>query len=618
MNLNFIILLFSSVASSYLHFSRPNREPILGRNDQHQLNNIHKYPLSRYYYERYLMRLNSKNITIQNHEILNGDPFESDEEVQETVDLISKILDNFNETDPKTEQPTKRVRIILNKNMFENLSLGQLFPTSEADEDNENPDNEEIKLDPYGNRIRTYGRNGKTTNGATRSENFEVIKKSPLSFKDIGGYDKIKLELNQCIDILTNYSKYTPYNVRVPKGLIFEGPPGNGKTLMAKALAGEAKCSFIPVSGAEFQEKYVGVGSSKIRELFKLAKNHIPCIIFIDEIDALGRSRGKDGESSSAERDNTLNELLISLDGFKNSTGIFVIGATNRADLLDSALLRPGRIDKRIFIGNPDVKTRRAIIKIHGIGKPRSNEITDEDLVDITSGFSGAQIENLLNEAMLNALRDNREIFIKEDLDIVLNKILVGWQPTEHAFSTNIIDHIAIHEMGHAIVGLLCKHHSNVTKVIINLSAPNSPGYTVFENPNSNIYTREALFEHLMILLAGRIAEEVFYGISVTTGAINDFEEALKLANKMVVYYGMGELVIYPNGSEKYKEMIDNEIIRLIEDAYGYAEFIIRNSKEFIGESAELLKEQKMIRAEELFHMIETKYKDVLDLKLNE
>jgi cell division protease FtsH len=172
--------------------------------------------------------------------------------------------------------------------------------------------------------------------------------------------------------------------------------------------------------------------------------------------------------------------------------------------------------------------------------------------------------------------------------------------------------------MGHAIVGILCKHHTNVTKVIINLSAPNSPGYTVFENPNSNIYTREALFEHLMILLAGRIAEEVFYGISVTTGAINDFEEALKLANKMVVYYGMGEHIIYPNGSEKYKEMIDNEIIRLIEDAYGYAEFIIRNSKEFIKDSAELLKEQKMIRAEELIDMIETKYKYVLDLKLDE
>jgi cell division protease FtsH len=383
-------------------------------------------------------------------------------------------------------------------------------------------------------------------------------------------------------------------------------------------LAGEAKCSFIPVSGAEFQEKYVGVGSAKIRELFKLASKNIPCIIFFDEIDALGRSRGKDGETATAERDNTLNELLISLDGFKNSTGVFVIGATNRADLLDTALLRPGRIDKRVFIGNPDEKTRRAIIKIHAVGKPRSSEIADDDIVDMTAGFSGAQIENLLNEAMLNALRDNREVFLKEDLDVVLNKILVGWQPTEHAFTSNIIDHIAIHEMGHAIVGILCKHHSNVTKVIINLSAPKSPGYTVFENSNTNIYTREALFEHLMILLAGRIAEEVFYGISVTTGAINDFEEALKLANKMVVYYGMGELVIYPNGSEKYKEMIDNEIIKLIEDAYGYAEFIIRHAKDLIKESAELLKEKKMIRAEELIELMKSKYENVFELRVGE
>ena len=551
----------------------------------------YKYPFSRKYYETYVKRLNSKNITIQNNELLGSD------------DMFSHLPSE--NVQHNTSAPIG-MRFIINKNLLNGFNAFNM----------ENPENQEDEEDD--NAYGYYRKSGSGSQKSKKSENFEVVSKSSISFKDIGGYDSVKSELAQCVDLLKNHTKYSKFNIRVPKGLIFEGPPGNGKTLMAKALAGEAKCSFIPVSGAEFQEKYVGVGSSKIRELFKLAKNHVPCIIFIDEIDALGRSRGKDGESSSAERDNTLNELLIALDGFKNSTGIFVIGATNRADLLDTALLRPGRIDKRIFIGNPDVKTRRAIIKIHALGKPRTNEITDEDLVDITSGFSGAQIENLLNEAMLNALRDNREIFIKEDLDIVLNKILVGWQPTEHAFSTNIIDHIAIHEMGHAIVGLLCKHHSNVTKVIINLSAPNSPGYTVFENPNSNIYTREALFEHLMILLAGRIAEEVFYGISVTTGAINDFEEALKLANKMVVYYGMGELVIYPNGSEKYKEMIDNEIIRLIEDAYGYAEFIIRNSKEFIGESAELLKEQKMIRAEELFHMIETKYKDVLDLRINE
>jgi cell division protease FtsH len=557
----------------------------------------YNYPFSRKYYEDQLKRLNSKNITIQNNEIIGND------------DIFSHIP---SENIKRNRSAPIGMRIIINKNLLNGFN--ELNIENHENKEGDNNENE----DEDDNSYDYYRRSGGGSQKSKKSENFEIVSKSSISFNDIGGYDSVKSELAQCIDLLKNHTKYSKFNIRVPKGLIFEGPPGNGKTLLAKALAGEAKCSFIPVSGAEFQEKYVGVGSSKIRELFKLARNNVPCIIFIDEMDALGRSRSKDSESSSAERDNTLNELLIALDGFKNSTGIFVIGATNRADLLDAALLRPGRIDKRIFIGNPDVKTRRAIIKIHAIGKPRTNEITDEDLVDITSGFSGAQIENLLNEAMLNALRDNREIFIKEDLDIVLNKILVGWQPTEHAFSTNIIDHIAIHEMGHAIVGILCKHHSNVTKVIINFSAPNSPGYTVFENPNSNIYTREALFEHLMILLAGRIAEEVFYGISVTTGAINDFEEALKLANKMVVYYGMGEHIIYPNGSEKYKEMIDNEIIRLIEDAYGYAEFIIRNSKEFIKESAELLKEQKMIRAEELIDMIETKYKYVLDLKLDE
>jgi len=433
---------------------------------------------------------------------------------------------------------------------------------------------------------------------------------------DVGGYDSVKNELDQCIDILKNYTKYAKYNVRTPKGLIFEGPPGNGKTLLAKALAGEAKTSFIAVSGSEFQDKYVGVGSSKIRELFSLAKENIPCIIFIDEIDALGRTRSRDGESASAERDNTLNELLVSLDGFKNTSGIFIIGATNRADLLDKALLRPGRVDKRIFIGNPDEKTREAIIKIHSLGKPRTANITEQELVDITTGFSGAEIENMLNEAMLNALRYNRNEMNIQDIEIICNKMLVGWQPTEHQFTSDIIDHIAIHEMGHAIVGLLSKHHSKVTKVIINLSAPKSPGYTVFENTNTNIYTREALFEHLMILLAGRIAEEQFWGVSVTTGAINDFEEALKLAHKMITYYGMGERIIYPNESEKYKEIIDNEIANLIQDAYSFAEFLIENSKDLIFETAELLKKNKLIRVDELNDLLNTKYAHILDLKL--
>ena len=548
-----------------------------------------KYPFSQKYFERYIKRLNSKNITDQSDAMFgDNEPFRIDE----PEDIKNSSL--------------PRVRIIINKNILapflEGVNGFENLPGNNGDDDSE-PD-------------YTYESYKRKKKGPKKSDHFELVENSGVDFNSVGGYDVIKNELRQCIDLLKNYTKYSRFNVRTPKGLILEGLPGNGKTLIAKALAGEAGTNFIAVSGAEFQDKYVGVGSGKIRELFKLATENIPCVIFIDEIDALGRARSRDGEQSSAERDNTLNELLVALDGFKNTSGIFVIGATNRADLLDPALLRPGRIDKRIFIGNPDEKTREAIIKIHSLGKPREPTITLSELVDISVGFSGAQIENLLNEAMLNALRDNREEFSRADLEVVCNKMLVGWQPTEHEFTNDIIDHIAIHEMGHAIVGLLSKHHSKVTKVIINLSAPSSPGYTVFEHSKTNIYTREALFEHLMILLGGRIAEEQFWGISVTTGAINDFEEVLKLAHKMITYYGMGEHIVYPNDSEKYKEIVDDEISELIKDAYKFSKFIIERSKDFIFESAELLKEKKTIKIEELTELLNTKYCYLLDLKI--
>ena len=551
-----------------------------------------KYPFSQKYFERYIKRLNSKNITEQNEAILKND-------LEEYYNFLPRenVIQNITDGIP-------RVRIILNKNI--------LYPFLQENKEDDDTDDIDDGSDDY----EFYRKSRRVQGRSKKSDHFELIEKSPIDFRDIGGYDIVKKELDQCIDLLKNHTKYAQYNVRTPKGLIFEGPPGNGKTLLAKALAGEAKTNFIAVSGAEFQDKYVGVGPSKIRELFKLATENLPCIIFIDEIDALGRTRSRDGESSSAERDNTLNELLVALDGFKNTSGVFVIGATNRADLLDQALLRPGRIDKRIFIGNPDEKTREAIIKIHSKGKPREPEILDSDLVDITTGFSGAQIENLLNEAMLNALRYNRPFFNRNDIETVCNKMLVGWQPTEHEFTTDIIDRIAIHEMGHTIVGLLSKHHSKVTKVIINLSAPSSPGYTVFENANSNIYTREALFEHLMILLGGRIAEEQFWGISVTTGAINDFEEVLKLAHKMVTYYGMGQHIIYPRDSEKYKEIVDDEILQLIKDAYRFSAFIIEKAEEFIFESAEILKENKIIKIEELTVLLENKYPHLLELKI--
>jgi cell division protease FtsH len=234
-------------------------------------------------------------------------------------------------------------------------------------------------------------------------------------------------------------------------------------------------------------------------------------------------------------------------------------------------------------------------------------------LVEVTSGLSSSQIENLLNEAMLNALRYDKKQFTNDDLDEVLNKMMVGWQPSNHEFTSDIIEQIAVHELGHAVVGICSIHHSKMKKVVINLSSPNSPAYTIFENNNSNFFTREALLEHLMILLAGRVAEEFFYGMSVTTGAINDFEEALKLAQKMVCYYGMGDKLIYPTLSEKYKEIIDTEVANLIQDAYKYGEYIIRNSKDLIMDGVEILLRDKVLKEETLSNLIESKYNNSLN-----
>lgn len=591
--------LFTKMSNQYQKYQKQGQFPLFAR----------KYPFSPNYHEHYIKRLNSKNITEQTNEILNGGNINEDTnenaENNENTGNISDDLANIYNGNGYNKNTT--VRIIINKANLEQLGLGLGFGLKY------NEPEDDPEYNPF---MRPSNGNTNNKKGGKKSDNFEVINKSQYNFSHIGGYDNVKQELDQCVDIISNYTKYAKFNVRTPKGLIFEGPPGNGKTLFAKALAGEAQTNFIAVSGSEFQEKYVGVGSSRIRELFKLAKENVPCIIFIDEIDAVGRKRSTEGELSTSERDSTLNELLVALDGFKNTNGIFLIGATNRADLLDPALVRPGRVDKRIFIGNPDEKTRRAILTIHLSGKPVDSNIMIDDIIEQSNGLSGAQIENLVNEAMLNALKKNREAISSADIEEILNKMMVGWQPNEHQFTSDIIDHIAIHELGHAVVGLLCKQHSKMTKVIINLSAPKSPAYTVFENTPSNILTREALFEHLMILLAGRIAEEVFYDVSVTTGAINDFEEALKLAEKMIVYYGMGKHVIYPSMSEKYKEMIDVEVAGLINDAYGYAEFLIRNSKDFIYEGAEILKKEKLLKAEQLIDLMNDKYKSVLSLKL--
>jgi cell division protease FtsH len=448
----------------------------------------------------------------------------------------------------------------------------------------------------------------KITKQNKKSKNFELIYNHNFNFTNIGGYTLVKKELLQCADILVNYTKYQKYNIRIPKGLILEGPPGNGKTILTKAFSGEINVGFIPVSGSQFQEMYVGVGASRIRELFDFAKQNKPCIIFIDEIDAVGRKRSTDTEMSSTERDSTLNELLVALDGFKDSNGIFVIGATNRIDLLDSALIRPGRIDKKIYIGNPDRNTRKDILKIHLKGKPYDNNIKIDKLVEMTNGFSGSEVENLLNEAMLLALRENREMIQQEDLEIISNRILTGFQINENKLSHEILTQVAIHEIGHALISIFTKYRK-IIKVSINLWSPKSLGFTLFDEPSDNfISTKENLMKEIMVLLGGRVAEEIFYGDKISSGALDDFNRVKSIIQKMIVDYGMGKNVYLPYNSDKYKEKIDNEIEYIFNKAYEETKYLLTNSKQLIKECAHLLVIENEITEEQINNKIKGIY----------
>lgn len=620
------LLLLSSFVTSF-YTKKATTRPFLSRNGPLFSEKQRKYPISRHYYEDYVRRLNSRNVTVRSRAMFDDYP--------RNMQNVNTNMTDEEEHNQDQKHSGVGLRIIIGRNgraqiMAENTPRLPNIPDDVEKQMREheqkllnelaaNGQDDDSEEEDIWQRFRGYrrgsGHMGSGSDGKKKkSENFEVVQDSPISFKDVGGYAKVKEELEQCVDILKNYEKYTKYNVRIPKGIIFEGPPGNGKTMIAKALAGEAGIPFIAVSGAEFQEKYVGVGSARVRELFKLANANAPVIVFIDELDAIGKKRSGDGESSTGERDNTLNELLVSMDGFRNSTGVFIVGATNRIDLLDPALMRPGRIDKKVHIGNPDPETRAAIINIHSAGKPMDIRIKMRDLVEITTGLSGAQIENVLNEAMLLAIRENRDIIVHSDISDVVNKMMVGWQPTKHSFTSDIIDHIAIHEMGHVVIGMISKNHANVSKVMINLNAPKSPGYTVFEQMESPIYTRELLYEHLMILLGGRVAEEIFYNTSVTTGAINDFEEALKLAERMITFYGMGSETIYPSNSEKYKALIDEEVFLLIQEAYRGTKDAMTIMKKYVEDGAVELKNRGVLHAADLQKMMD-EHQEYLDAK---
>jgi cell division protease FtsH len=487
------------------------------------------------------------------------------------------------------------------QNYIENVGNENIYDDFDEDGFNNEYDYE---FKPRSNKINIIINTGqnKENKGDIQSENFQLITNSTYNFNNIGGYESIKEELMQCADILVNYTKYSKYNVRIPKGIILEGPPGNGKTLMAKCFSGEINIGFIPVSGAQFQEKYVGVGASRIRELFNLATENVPCIIFIDELDALGRKRSSD-QNSNTEHDSTLNELLVNLDGFKSATGIFIIGATNRVDLLDTALTRPGRIDKKIYIGNPDEQTRKDILKIHLVNKPIEPSITIDYLVELTNGFSGAQIENLLNEAMLYVLRQNRYQIDKADINIIANRILVGFQSNKNQLTEDVIYQVAVHEMGHALIGLLTKHRKLV-KITINLFSPKTLGFTLFEPSSNTIQTKEQLINEIMVLLGGRIAEEIiFKNTNISSGASHDIQEVKKIAEQMIVHLGMGDKIVISDPTK-----INAEIDNIIAIAYERAKIILTNTEPLIKESAKLLTIQHELTPGNITNLITTKY----------
>jgi cell division protease FtsH len=595
-----------------------------------------KYPLSKKYYSDYLERINQHNKTtnwiktpsFSKRAVTTnyGRKYDNDEEEEgeeEEYDDIEVVDENGNKLEPTTHE--KQILNLLNSfGGWIQIPPIEIQPVvespSEEETENKTPslssqfmkdvskrkqrmqNNKKIKDAFIRSQSQNQGQRGQNSKAVLSSENFVVNTDPKLSFKDIGGYEDIKKEMLQTFDILTNYSKYKGYNVRIPKGLILEGPPGNGKTMLAKGISGETNIPCIVVSGSEFQEKYIGVGPAKVRELFDLAKKNKPCIIFIDEIDAIGRTRSGEGEASSSERDSTLNELLIGMDGYNTESEIFVLGATNRVDLLDAALVRPGRIDKKIYVGNPDKVTRKKVIEIHICGKPIDETVKIDELVDTTEGLSCAEIENLLNEAMLYALRDNRQAISKMDLDVIYNKILTGWQSNEQEFTNTTVHQICIHEIGHVIMSLHTKEHPKFRKVSLNLHSPSTPGFTLFEK-SSELKTMTELREHVMILLAGRIAEEMFYGnASVSTGAVNDFNEALKTATTMVSSYGVDNNFVYSTQSEKYSEKLDDEVNNIIKNAYDTARNVMKSSYEIIQYISFILHNEAMLT-----------YNDVID-----
>ncbi len=446
-----------------------------------------------------------------------------------------------------------------------------------------------------------------------------------VTFADVAGVEEAKEELGEVVEFLKYPKKFQALGARIPKGVLLLGPPGSGKTLLARAIAGEAGVPFFSISGSDFVEMFVGVGASRVRDLFEQAKKSAPCIIFIDEIDAVGRQRGAGLGGGHDEREQTLNQLLVEMDGFDQNTGVILIAATNRPDVLDPALLRPGRFDRQIVVDRADVRGRQAILAVHSKNKPLSKEVSLETLARRTPGFSGADLENLLNEAALLAARRNKSVIEMNDCDEAIDRVMVGPERKSVVMSQREKENTAYHESGHAVVGGLTPNSDPVHKVTI-IPRGMALGITwSLPDDDRHSQTKNELLALIKRLVAGRIAEEIKFG-DVTTGASNDFEKATELARRMVTQYGMSDTlgpIQYGRGnhqvflgrdfgddrnySEEIAGKIDAEVRKIIDSCYADARKILEVNWDKVERMANSLLEHETVEAEEVLAILANK-----------
>lgn len=439
-----------------------------------------------------------------------------------------------------------------------------------------------------------------------------------VTLKDVAGLSEEKEEMQEIIDFLKEPGKFTKVGARIPKGVLLEGPPGTGKTLLAKAIAGEANVPFFSISGSDFMEMFVGVGASRVRDLFLDAKKHSPCIVFIDEIDAVARRRGTGMGGGHDEREQTLNQLLVEMDGFSVNEGIIVLAATNRVDILDPAILRPGRFDRKIAVGTPDIGGREEILKVHSKNKPLGEDVDLKQIAQTTAGFTGADLENLLNEAAIHAARENRDYVMQEDIKKAFVKVGIGAEKKSRIISDKEKKITAYHEAGHAILFHVLPDVGPVYTVSIIPTGVGAAGYTMpLPEKDEMFLTRGKMMQDIMVAFGGRIAEEIIFD-DITTGASSDIQKATKIARKMVTRFGMSKNIGVINYDENDDEVfigrdlahtrshseaiageIDKEVKSLIDECYEKAKAIIMEHEGVLHKTADLLLEKEKITREE-------------------